>query len=214
MDHRDGGMAMVRSLLSLYEALSCPFQPLQVSFLILPLYRSFLVQVPIVLIGLLNVCFVYPFSVDHRKESLSRKLKRVDFVGAVLIIAAVTCLLIGFDNGSNESWSSSTARGCILASVAFFAAFFYVEINVAVEPFAPASVLLDRTLAACLASGFFIYGAWFSILYYLPLFWQAVEGLSATQASVRLLPGVGTGVFGSLLAGVVRLIPNIAPKRR
>ena len=161
-----------------------------------------------VLVGFLNVCFLYSFTFSPHKEPLTRKLKRVDVAGAILIIATVASLLIGFDHGSNESWSSSATQGCLLASIAFFAAFFYVEIRVAVEPFAPASVLLNRPLAACLVSGFFIYGAWFGMLYHLPLYWQAVEGLSASQASLRLLPGVVTGVLGSLLAGVVRTLTH------
>ena len=173
--------------------------------------RSFLLQVPVVFIGFLNVCFSYSFTVDYRKESLGRKLKRVDFAGAILIIAAVASLLVGFDRGSNVSWTSFITHGCLLASITLFVAFFYVEIRIAVEPFAPASVLLNPSLAACSASGFFIYGAWLGILYYIPLFWQAVEGLSATQASLRLLPGVTTGVFGSLLAGLVRLSPSQVP---
>ena len=170
--------------------------------------RSFLLQVPVVFIGFLNVCFSYSFTVDYRKESLRRKLKRVDFAGAILIIMAVASLLTGFDQGSNTSWTSPITQGCLVASFVLFVTFFYIEIHVAVEPFAPASVLLDPTLAACSASGFFVYGAWLGILYYIPLFWQAVEGLSASQASVRLLPGVFTGVFGSLLAGVVRRHPS------
>ena len=160
---------------------------------------------PIVVLGFLNVCFVYEFSADYSKESLSTRLKRVDFAGAILIVSAVAALLIGFDQGSNDSWGSPTTMVCLIASAFLFALFFYIETNVAVEPFAPKSVLFDRTLAACLASNFCAYGSWFGILYYLPLYWQAVEGLDASQASVRLLPGVATGVFGSLLAGMVSL---------
>ena len=154
--------------------------------------------------GLLNVCFTYKFSADYSKESLTTRLKRVDFAGAALIIFAVTALLVGFDQGSNGSWGSPATIVCLAASSILFAAFFYVEINVADEPFAPKSVLFDRTLASCLASSFCVYGCWLGILYYLPLFWQAVDGLDASQSSVRLLPGVATGVLGSLMAGLVR----------
>lgn len=41
--------------------------------------------------------------------------------------------------------------------------------------------------------------------YYLPLYWQAVEQLSAGEASVRLLPGIVAHVTGSLFAGAVSL---------
>ncbi|KAL9099535.1 MAG: hypothetical protein Q9163_004983 [Psora crenata] len=171
---------------------------------------SFLLQVPVCLLGLLNICFAYEFSADYSKESLTARLRRVDFAGAILIVSAVAALLIGFDQGSNDSWASFATISCLIASALLFVSFFYVELHVAVEPFAPKSVLVDPTLAACLASSFCAYGCWFGILYYLPLFWQAVEGLDASQASVRLLPGVATGVFGSLLAGMVG-VPVLHP---
>ena len=133
----------------------------------------------------------------------------MDFAGAALIVCAVAALLVGFDQGSNVSWDSLTTITCLAASLILFILFFHVEINVALEPFAPKSVLFDRTLAACLASNFCAYGSWFGILYYVPLFWQAVEGLDASQASVRLLPGVATGVLGSLLAGMVGILSKM-----
>lgn len=42
-----------------------------------------------------------------------------------------------------------------------------------------------------------------STIYYLPLFWQAVDGFTATQAGIRLLPGIAAGVSGSLFGGIV-----------
>ena len=77
------------------------------------------------------------------------------------------------------------------------------------EPFCPKEVLTDRSLAGCIWCGFASYGAWFGVLYYLPLFWQAVEGVSPKSSSVRLLPGVATGVVGSLFAGWVCPFPSL-----
>jgi hypothetical protein len=50
---------------------------------------------------------------------------------------------------------------------------------------------------------FFSFGGWLAILFYIPLFFQAVDGLGATGAAVRLMPAILAGVSGSLFGGVV-----------
>lgn len=47
------------------------------------------------------------------------------------------------------------------------------------------------------------FGSWISVLYYTPLFYQAVDGDSATQSAVKLLPAVISSVSGSLFGGFV-----------
>ncbi len=42
-----------------------------------------------------------------------------------------------------------------------------------------------------------------AVLFYIPLFYQAVDGFSATQAGLRLLPNVVAGVSGSLSGGIL-----------
>ena len=169
--------------------------------------RSFLIQVPLTLIGALNVLLFYPPGPPIHKTSLRTKLRNIDILGALLIIAAVGTLLVAFDLGSNTSWSSPLTFLTLFLSGGLFAGFVYVEAKVAKEPFCPKEVLRERGLAGCVWCGFASYGAWFGVLYYLPLYWQAVEGVGPKEGSVRLLPGVATGVVGSLFAGWVCYFP-------
>ena len=73
----------------------------------------------------------------------------------------------------------------------------------AAEPFAPAEIIFEKSLFACYLCNFFSFGAWLATLFYVPLYFQAVDGHSATQAGVRLLPGIVAGVCGSLFAGIM-----------
>ena len=139
-----------------------------------------------------------------KQEGWTHKLKRIDFSGALLIILAVSTLLVGIEVVSRKSWNSPLSIGCLASSLILFVAFFYVEMNIAVEPFAPKRVLLASTVGPSILSGFLFYGCWMSILYQLPLYWQAVEGRTPSIASLRLLPGFFPAVLGSLLAGHVR----------
>lgn len=136
-------------------------------------------------------------------SNLKQKVKRVDFTGALVLICAVFTLLLGLDQGSNGSWQSPVALGCLCGSLLLFVVFVLVETRFASEPFAPSHVIFDRSLLACLLCNFFSFGGWLALIYYVPLYWQAGQNLTATQAGSRLLPGIVAGVSGSLFAGLV-----------
>ncbi|KAI9784048.1 MAG: hypothetical protein M1816_001079 [Peltula sp. TS41687] len=179
--------------------------------------RSFLLQVPLITAAFISVYFV-PMGVlspldpkqprgnndeDDASTDLRQNLKRVDFLGALILILAVFTLLLGLDQGSNISWHSPVTVAGLCASLVLFTAFMFVETRIASEPVAPGHIIFDRTLLACLLCNFFSFAAWLALTYYVPLYWQAAEDLSATQAGVRLLPGIVAQVSGSLFAGYV-----------
>ncbi len=119
------------------------------------------------------------------------------------MVCAVFALLLGLDHGSNVSWSSPLTIASLSASLPLFILFVVVEESLAAEPFAPGRIIFERSLFACYLCNFFSFGGWLSILFYLPLFFQAVNGFSASQAGVRLLPGIVAGVTGSLFGGIL-----------
>ncbi|KAI9766621.1 MAG: hypothetical protein M1840_006432 [Geoglossum simile] len=129
------------------------------------------------------------------------KLKRIDFIGAFVLVSAVFTLLLGLDTGSNVSWARPLAYGSLSASLALFTVFIIVEMRIASEPFAPGNIIFDRSLFACFLCNAFSFGGWIASIFYVPLFYQAVDGLSATQAGTQLLPAIAAGVSGSLFAG-------------
>lgn len=131
------------------------------------------------------------------------KLRRIDFIGAMILLVAVTLLLIGLDRGSNVRWSSPLVVASLATSLPLFAVFIAVEQKLAAEPFAPGRIIFNRSLFAAYMCNFTSMGGLFAVLFYLPLFYQAVDAMSASRSGLLLLPGVCTGVLGSLLGGIV-----------
>ncbi|KAL8802037.1 MAG: hypothetical protein Q9200_006723 [Gallowayella weberi] len=163
---------------------------------------AFLAQAPICAVAIISVHFVLHLP---KPESVAwkTKLARVDFLGAFILVFAVFALLLGLDRGSNVSWSIPIAYVPFALSFPLFILFGLVEARFATEPFAPSRIIWDRGLVACYLCNFFSFGGYLSILFYLPLFFQAVDGFSATQASVRLLPAILAAVTGSLFGGLL-----------
>lgn len=136
----------------------------------------------------------------------SQKLKRVDFWGALFLVAALMLLLAATSMGGKElAYSLKSFIGMLVGSLVLLVLFVYTEVYVAAEPIIPMAVMAERTvLAASLANWFYTMGV-FSNLFYIPVFFQTVIGLSATQSGERIIPNFFALSFGSLLTGIYML---------
>jgi len=163
---------------------------------------AFLGQAPLCLLAFISVSFALQLPTQEEQD-WRKKLRRIDFLGAAVLVFAVFGLIFGMDRGSNTKWLIPITYVPLAASGFLFALFIFIEMHVAKEPFAPGHIIFDRTLFAGYCCNFFSFGGWLAVLYYLPLFYQAVDGLSATGASLRILPAIACGVTGSLFGGFI-----------
>ncbi|KAK5135118.1 hypothetical protein LTR08_005643 [Meristemomyces frigidus] len=162
---------------------------------------SFLGQVPLCLAAFVAVSFALHLPERDDELHWRKKLGRVDFLGAAVLIAAVFTFLLALDRGSNVSWRATITIVSISVSVPLFILFVLVEVKVAKEPFAPGRILSQRAMLACYLWNFFAMGGWLAAHFNAALYFQAVTGLTATGAGVRLLPAIFASVSGSLFGG-------------
>lgn len=161
---------------------------------------SFLAQVPLCGIAFIAVgLMLHSPKQDH--SHWRTKLKRIDFLGALVLVCAVFSLLIALDRGSNVSWSDKYTLAALCSSFPLFGIFIFVEIRVAAEPFAPGHIIFEKSLVACYLCNFFSFSGWMAAIFYIPLYWQAVDDASATLSGFRMLPSIICGVSGSLFGG-------------
>jgi hypothetical protein len=145
---------------------------------------------------------IRPASTANNSNSWKSKLTRVDFIGALTLLAAVASLILALDLGSNQlSWTSPFTLAILGGSLLLFLVFYLVEKYVAPEPFAPGNLVFNRNLYAAYLCNFWSFAGWLAALFYAPLHFQAVHGLTATRASLLLIPNIICGVSGSLFAG-------------
>ncbi|KAL2371125.1 MFS multidrug transporter [Blastomyces gilchristii SLH14081] len=163
---------------------------------------SFLLQGPLCLLAFITVSFTLHLPVQD-KSHWRQKLRRIDFLGALVLVGAVFSFLLGADRGSNVSWSIPITIVSLSLAIVLFAVFLCVEVWVASEPFAPSHIIFDRSLSACYGCNFFSFAGYMGVLFYFPLYFQATDGVSATGAGIRLLPSIIAGVSGSLFGGIV-----------
>jgi predicted MFS family arabinose efflux permease len=131
------------------------------------------------------------------------KFKRVDWAGAISLILTVFFLLFALDRGGNVSWNDRLTIYSIVAFPICFVCFAFVELKFASEPFAPKRIIVNRALIASYLVNFFGMASAFSLIFYLPLYLQAVLGATASQAGLWLLISVFSGLLGSLGGGLI-----------
>jgi predicted MFS family arabinose efflux permease len=71
------------------------------------------------------------------------------------------------------------------------------------NPFAPGRIILERSLIASYLCNFFSMAGYMGALFYIPLFFQVVDGVSAFQGGLRLIPGIIGSVVGSIGGGMI-----------
>ncbi|MEU5811572.1 MDR family MFS transporter [Streptomyces sp. NPDC047718] len=126
---------------------------------------------------------------------------KIDYLGAALLTVAITStVLVTTWGGTEYAWGSTEILGLIVLGVAAVAAFLFAETKAA-EPVMPLHIFRSRNFTLMSVIGFLVGFAMFGGVLYLPLFQQAVQGASATNSGLLLLPMLLSMMVVSLIAG-------------
>jgi predicted MFS family arabinose efflux permease len=166
-------------------------------------HRAFLGQVPLCLLAIIAVGFFLHLPKRQDDLAWTKQLRRIDFLGAVLLVATVFALLFGLDRGINVSWRSPYAIAFTCATLPLMAGFLLVETKFATEPFTPGHIMFNRALFVCYACNFFGYAAFTAFGFYIPLFLQVVLQMSPAQSGASMIPLAISSVVGTLLGGII-----------
>jgi EmrB/QacA subfamily drug resistance transporter len=130
-----------------------------------------------------------------------RSEHRIDWLGAGLLSVGITALtLITTWGGSQYGWGSAQIIGLAVVAAGTLAAFMLVERR-SPEPILPLSIFRNRNFALVSAIGFLVGFTMFGAINYLPLYQQTVQGASATNSGLLLLPLMGGLLLTSVLSG-------------
>lgn len=166
------------------------------------LTRAFLIQVPICLFAIASVALTLHLPATN-KSGLLANIKRVDIGGAIILVLTVFFLLFGLDRGGNISWSDHFTIGSLIAFGISAILFTFFEVSVATEPFAPKRIITNFSLLACNLTNFFAVAGSLAQTFYISLFYQVVQGKTASEASLWLVLTVVGTMVGSLSGGLV-----------
>jgi EmrB/QacA subfamily drug resistance transporter len=155
----------------------------------------FWINVPL---GLASLALLLP---KMGKIPVFHRRRKVDWLGGVLLMAsAVVFMLVLTWGGNRYLWLSPTIMAMVGASVALALAFVWHARN-AEEPFLPLPLLGGQVVPYAILAGSCALGAMLGLTVHLPLYYEVVYHLSASEAGLALIPLAAVSTVGAAIAG-------------
>lgn len=180
-------------------AISLPIGPILGGFLLDHFWWGsiFLINVPVVLLGLAAIARFLP-------ESRSPERPSLDLPGVLASGLGLATMTYGLIEAGSRGWGDARALTTFVAGLAILAGFLLWQRRLTREPdghplvdlrlFRSASFGWSAALATVVSFGMF------GILFVAPQYFQAVQGADALSTGLRLLPLIGGLVVGSRIA--------------
>lgn len=131
----------------------------------------------------------------------TRRDHSIDWLGAALLVAGVSSLLLALSWGGNEyAWGSGVIIGLFVAGAVLGVLFVLQEARVA-EPILPLRLFRSATFALANSAGFVLGLVMFGSIIFIPLYLQIVRGASPTRSGLLMLPMMAGIIVTSVLTG-------------
>jgi EmrB/QacA subfamily drug resistance transporter len=132
-----------------------------------------------------------------------RREHRIDWPGALALVAGLTPLLLLAEQGRDWGWGSLRSVSAMVVGVVGIAAFVAAERRYGDDALLPLRLFRGRTFGIGSLLNFVLGMGMFGGLAALPLYLQIVKGMSPTEAGLLLLPLTFGIMVGSVVAGQV-----------
>ena len=156
----------------------------------------FYINIPI---GLISLFILWRLLPAIRRPEAG---KDIDYLGAAVFTAAIAPFLIGLTNKQTGQWTDPGVGGLILLGVVFGAVFLWVESR-AVDPIVPLNLFRIRTFWISVSAMFLAAFGFFTLVIFLPRWFQSVAGASATESGYNILPLLAGLIFSAIASGQI-----------
>jgi EmrB/QacA subfamily drug resistance transporter len=127
--------------------------------------------------------------------------RKVDFAGGLLLMASAVVFMLVLSWGGNRfAWASPAIIAMIGASFALALGFVW-HARRASEPFLPLPLMGGRVVPYAMAAGGCALGAMLGLTVHMPLYYEAVYHLTASESGLALIPLAAVSTGGAAIAG-------------
>lgn len=133
---------------------------------------------------------------------LKEKLRQLDGIGTLVLVGAVVSLVLVLQwGGQKYSWNNSTIIALLTCTGVLAVAFILTQIFLPRTATLPPRVFKQRSIiaagwaTACVGASMYIF------VYFLPIWFQAIKGVSAVDSGIYMLPSALSTVFATIANG-------------
>ncbi|OAA55530.1 Major facilitator superfamily domain, general substrate transporter [Niveomyces insectorum RCEF 264] len=152
------------------------------------------------------VSFTTPARSKAKPATLSEKFWHGDPLGTALMMAAIVCFILALQwGGQTRSWGSGSVIGLLVAFGVILILFAGWQLWQGERAMMTPRLLRHRYTWVSALCSFNFAGAYFIVVYFLPIYFQSIRGVTPVASAVRNLPiilafTVAAAVSGGLLS--------------
>ncbi|OHW97706.1 MFS aflatoxin efflux [Colletotrichum incanum] len=141
---------------------------------------------------------------ETTRLSIKARLAQLDFYGTGLLIPGSVSLILALQwGGSILAWNDRRMIALLVLAGSLFLGFVLVQTFLPKTATVPPRIFNQRSILAGFFSTICVGSQTTIFAYYLPIWFQAIQGVSPVESGIRLLPLVLSMVVAMLTAGVV-----------
>ncbi|PQK17911.1 hypothetical protein BB8028_0009g01110 [Beauveria bassiana] len=137
-----------------------------------------------------------------KNTSFKEQLLSFDLEGTFCFIPGIVSLLLALQwGGSRYPWGNGRIIGLFVVFAVLIAAFIAIQIWKKDKATVPPRIFMNRTVWACSSFVVCLGAAFFIMVYYLPIWFQSIQGSSAVNSGIKSLPLILGLVVLSIISG-------------
>lgn len=137
----------------------------------------------------------------------------MDLIGTLIIMGAAICYLLALQwGGVTKEWNSGSVVATLVMFIILVIVFVVVEWWQGDRAVLVGRLLRNRTILVASIYVFFLGGAFFTLLYYIPIYFQAIRDVKAGESGVRNLALIlATSIFTITSGGLITMTGHFVP---
>ncbi|KAL4814990.1 major facilitator superfamily domain-containing protein [Aspergillus spinulosporus] len=164
----------------------------------------FYINLPLGLVPALVILFLIPAFAgsENRESGIGNQIRQMDIPGSLCLLPGVICLLLALQwGGTKYDWGNGRIIALFVLAGVLLSGFTIIQYFSGDRATVPPRVFGNRNIWGAALFGSGVTAGFFLMLYYIPIWFQAIKGASAIRSGVMNLPMVLAYVAFSLSGG-------------
>lgn len=164
----------------------------------------FYINLPAGAIVVFIILFILSTKPSKNTDTLRQQIWKLDPFGSLVFLPGIVCLLLALQwGGTTYAWSNARIIVLFILAAILLSLFIFIQFRMGPNATVPIHIITQRSVASGAYFSLISPGSMMICIYYLPLYFQAIKGVSAVHSGISLLPLVMSLVVASILAGAL-----------
>jgi MFS family permease len=164
----------------------------------------FYINLPTGALVVFIILFVLTTKPSKNTDTFKQQMWKLDPLGSLVFLPGIVCLLLALQwGGTTYPWSSARIVVLFILAGILLGLFIFIQFKMGDNATVPIHIITQRSVASGAYFSLVSPGSMMVMIYYLPLYFQAIKGVTAVHSGIDTLPLVMSLVVASILAGVL-----------